>query len=159
MSISFETAERIRLKKAQYCRFVDTKQWESFRRLALPHAKFIFYGVDGKILHEFSSTEDLLVPTVRLLEGARTSHRVCNSELSWVSERKVCAIWAMEDYLVFPAQNGNPGSAMRGYGHYYETWEKHGDDWFLAKLELHRQILSSFVLRSGDALTDADGRS
>jgi hypothetical protein len=156
MKITFEIAEAIRLKKAQYCRFVDTKQWTSFVALALPDARFIFYDVNGKVLHDFASPESLMLPTARLLEDARSSHRVSNSELSLISENEVEAVWAMEDYLVFPAKDGKPGTAMRGYGHYHEIWLRKGEDWFLKKLELKRQIVDSFALRSGASHGDLD---
>jgi hypothetical protein len=156
MDISFATAERIRLKKAQYCRFIDTKQWRSFEKLAFPDARFTFYGVNNEVLYDFSSTEELIRPTARLLEHARSSHRVCNSELCQISDREIAAIWAMEDYLVFPAQDGKAGRAMRGYGHYHEIWTQRGQDWFLKKLELRRQVLSSFALGSGGTQTEAE---
>ena len=86
MNVAFDTVEQIRLKKAQYCRFLDTKQWESFAKLALPDARFIFYSVNDDVLYDFPSTEALVKPTARLLEDARTSHRVCNSEIYSRSE-------------------------------------------------------------------------
>ncbi|GAA4330916.1 nuclear transport factor 2 family protein [Variovorax defluvii] len=157
MKLSFDIAEIIRQKKAKYCRFVDTKQWKQFEALALPDARFIFYDVNGKVLHDFPSPESLLAPTARLLDGARSSHRVSNSELSLISETQVEAIWAMEDYLVFPAKNGKPATAMRGYGHYHEIWECKEDDWFLKKLELTRQIFHSYALPSEGGQGDMEG--
>lgn len=157
MNVAFDTVEQIRLKKAQYCRFLDTKQWESFAKLALPDARFIFYSVNDDVLYDFPSTEALVKPTARLLEDARTSHRVCNSEIYSRSENEILAIWAMEDYLEFPAKNGKSGTAMRGYGHYHEIWQKHGEDWFLKRLELRRQVLKSFALPIADDLPHVGG--
>jgi hypothetical protein len=153
--IPYETAERIRLKKAQYCRFLDTKQWDSFGKLALPEARFVFYSVDDKVLHDFSSTKALVGPTARLLKNARTSHRVSNSELFRIRESEINAIWAMEDLLVFPPAGNEPGSVMRGYGHYHEIWVKQSDDWFLKHLELRRQIMNtSYFGRSTEATAE-----
>ncbi|TFW56699.1 nuclear transport factor 2 family protein [Bradyrhizobium sp. MOS001] len=139
--ITFEVSEIIRTKKAQYCRFVDTKQWDGLSRLILPDAKFIFFGVDGGILHEFDSLQTWIELTAATLDGAHTSHRVSNSELTLLSKGQVAAIWAMEDYLLLRAKDGNPAQTMRGYGHYHEIWKQWDSDWFLAKLELTRTIL------------------
>jgi hypothetical protein len=140
MIVPYEVAETIRRKKAQYCRFIDTKQWDSFRALALPDATYIFFDLSGNTLHRFDSPRALIDMTAPFLEGARTSHRVSNSELTRISETKVQSVWAMEDYLLLPPRDGEPASFMRGYGHYHETWTKHGADWFLKSLDLSRTI-------------------
>ena len=139
--ITFEISERIRTKKAQYCRFVDTKQWDELGRLMLPDVTLVFFDVDGETLYEFTSCKSWIELTAATLDGAQTSHRVSNSELSPVSESKVAAIWAMEDYLILPPKGGSPAQTMRGYGHYHEIWEQRDGDWLLAKLELKRTIL------------------
>lgn len=141
MKITYETSERIRTKKAQYCRFVDTKMWDEYEKLAFPDATFTFLGVDGEILYEFSSTKAHIETAAAALEGAQTSHRVSNSELVRLSDNQIAAIWAMEDYLIFRPRGDDSVSSMRGYGHYHETWELHEGDWFLRKLELRRTIL------------------
>jgi hypothetical protein len=154
--VPYETAEQIRLKKAQYCRFLDTKQWESFEKLALPDARFIFYGVNDEVLHDFASTKALVRLTARMLEDARTSHRVSNSELVQMSESEVHATWAMEDVLVFSPSGNQPGTVVRGYGHYHEVWEKHADDWFLKRLALRLQIRNKSTFGIGEFNADAD---
>jgi len=141
MKLTFEVSEAIRSNKARYCRFVDTKQWDELAKLALPETTYTFFDVAGEPLYQFASTQAWLKVTTESLEGAHTSHRVCNSELSMISDSKVAAIWAMEDYLIFKPENGKPSKKMHGYGHYHETWERRGDDWFLSKLELKRTIL------------------
>ena len=155
MTIPYEVAEQIRFKKAQYCRFLDTKQWASFEKLALPDARFVFHGVNGEVLHDFPSTRALVRPTARMLGDARTSHRVCNPELAPISDSEVSAIWAMEDYLVFPPNRAKPGMVIRGFGHYHEVWERQGDDWLLKRLDLRRQILDTSTFGSSEQKADA----
>lgn len=47
MQMSFETAETIRRKKAQYCRYLDTEQWDSLEALAFPDAEIILLDASG----------------------------------------------------------------------------------------------------------------
>lgn len=141
MIVDYEVAEAIRQAKARYCRFVDTKAWADFERLALPDATFTFRDVAGEVLHQFASPREMVEISAPLLEGARSSHRVSNSELTWRDASTVAAIWAMEDHIVFPSRDGQPPSVLTGAGHYYETWTRTSEGWRLAQLELRRTIL------------------
>ena len=139
--ISFEIAEAIRMSKARYCRYVDSKLWDELEGLMMPEAKFKFFGAGGEILYEFASAKAMIELSAAALAGARTSHRVCNSELRELSQGSVSAIWAMEDYLVFPRGIDRSPRTMRGYGHYHEIWQEKKGVWLLAELNLERQIL------------------
>lgn len=139
MTISYATAETIRLNKSRYCRYVDTKQWAELEGLLLPDTRLTFYDVAGAVLSDFHSRREFIAATMPFLTGAHTSHRVSNSELTATADGEVAAIWAMEDYLVLPP--GRPYGAMHGYGHYHERWVERAGSWFLQKLELRRTIL------------------
>lgn len=52
MALSPEAAEIIRRKKAQYCRFADTRQFHLFEKIALPNTTFKFVGPDGSLIVE-----------------------------------------------------------------------------------------------------------
>jgi hypothetical protein len=52
MIVPFEAADRIRVKKAQYCRFIDTNNGSASGGSPLPDATFTSFGVDNKILHQ-----------------------------------------------------------------------------------------------------------
>jgi hypothetical protein len=78
MQMSFETAETIRRKKAQYCRYLDTKQWDSLEALAFPNAEMIFLDASGlvqtagKRKFTFSTPKAFVDATRVLFKNAQT---------------------------------------------------------------------------------------
>ncbi|KAK6196621.1 hypothetical protein LQW54_011361 [Pestalotiopsis sp. IQ-011] len=46
MSVARADADFITVKKARYGRYVDTKQWDKFSEIALPHATLRFLDMD-----------------------------------------------------------------------------------------------------------------
>jgi hypothetical protein len=47
-------------------------------------------------------------------------------------------IWAMEDYIAFPADGDAAPRGMRGYGHYREEYRRIGGQWLIASVTLTR---------------------
>ncbi|MBF6025396.1 nuclear transport factor 2 family protein [Lysobacter niastensis] len=133
--------EQVRLNKARYCRFLDTKQWEAFAALFVADAKASVFDPEGGLIAEFQMAGAFVNAARQFLEGARSIHQVHNDELELVSEDEISAIWSMEDYIVFPfASKGEPIS-VHGYGHYNERWVRKDGVWRISKLELRRTIL------------------
>ncbi|MGK9199741.1 nuclear transport factor 2 family protein [Sinorhizobium meliloti] len=133
--------DEIAMRKARYCRYVDTKHWEKFRELFADAPTIRFVDPEGHTIHAFTSVDEFVTTSASYLEGARTIHHVHNAEMERVAEGLVDAIWSMEDYLVFPPANDERPASMHGYGHYHETWEFLDGHWRIAKLELRRTIL------------------
>jgi len=147
-------AEIITVKKAQYCRCLDTKQWDQLESLMLPDARLSFLDTEGKtfsargVRYLFNSPREFTQTMREVFSSARTSHSVTNPELELVSDREASAIWAMRDCIVFPPVGGILPVSMHGYGHYFETWKRVGEDWFLSDLELRRTIIDlSYLAR------------
>lgn len=133
--------EQVRLAKARYCRFVDTKQWAAFADLLIPSPDIKIYDVAGDLLVAFTSREAFASAAKDYLAGAQSIHQVHNDELSQVSESAISAIWSMEDHILFPDQAGGRPSRHHGYGHYHENWVLTAAGWRIASLELRRTIL------------------
>jgi SnoaL-like domain len=133
--------DEIGMRKARYCRYVDTKLWEDFRKLFADGPDIRFFDVDGNTITAFTSVGEFVTASDRYLEGARTIHQVHNAEMERVNDGQVNAIWSMEDYLVFPKADDSRPASMHGYGHYHETWKFKDGQWRIAKLELRRTIL------------------
>ena len=133
--------ELIRERKAKYCRCLDTKQFEQWEALFKPDAQIIFYNLDNSILAEFNSIAELSSMTRRLFATTQTIHQTHNSEIGFRSPTVASAIWSMEDWHIYAPEEGKPSKTMHGYGFYYETWELINDEWMLASLELHRNIV------------------
>ncbi len=133
--------ELIRQRKAQYCRYLDTKQFDEWVKLFSPDAKITFYGLDNKVMVEFDSIDKFAGPTRSLFATTQTIHQVHNSEIEFKSDSEVSAIWSMEDWHIYAPVEGSPSKSMHGYGHYYETWRLLDGSWVVTQLELRRTIL------------------
>ncbi|KAJ9145390.1 hypothetical protein NKR23_g5370 [Pleurostoma richardsiae] len=150
MAIPPEVAETIRRKKSQYCRFVDTKNWASVERLALPDAKFSFHETNGSVTkvgwkHLAFSTPQAFGDFFRkLLAPADTLHNVGPGDLEMTGPAEVQAIWPMEDQLLARWTAGLIW--LRGGGYYYETWVLKDGDWFLQSLRLERTYVDMSLL-------------
>ncbi|MCQ1775830.1 nuclear transport factor 2 family protein [Neorhizobium galegae] len=132
---------KIATRKAQYCRYVDTKRWEVFRELFSDVPDIRFVDTEGNTINAFTSVEEFVTISALYLDGAQTIHQVHNAEMERISDDQVNAIWSMEDYLLFPAVEDARPASMHGYGHYHETWKFEAGQWRIAKLELRRTIL------------------
>jgi SnoaL-like domain len=136
-------SERIRQRKARYCRYMDTRQWVAFAVLFGDNPIISSVDPDGKLSASFASVDEFTATTSSFLEGARSIHHVHNSEIEFVSDNVVSAIWSMEDLILFPSVDIRRPRSIHGYGHYHETWEGDGDDWLITRLELRRTILET----------------
>lgn len=150
MSVPFDVWQVISRKKAQYGRFIDTKQWDKFGTVALPDAELAFFDSEGSVLKvgktalAFSSAESFTTFFAKFFTDAETLHMFGPGELEWIGPGQVKAVWAMEDQLIM---KGTAGLVeLRGGGHYHETWKLKDGDWFLASLRLERTYTKTSVL-------------
>jgi hypothetical protein len=135
-----EAIEEIRRLKAQYWRFVDTKQWSSFGELFAPDATFTDHSA---AFHCDGAAEIESKIAAALPDDVVTVHHGHQSEIEIDDELHARGIWAMEDYLIFPPgsvhpTNPSPTSTIRGYGHYVESYVKLDGKWRFQKSELFR---------------------
>jgi hypothetical protein len=133
--------EQVRLGKARYCRYVDTKQWDAFFDLFIPSPDIKIHDVAGELLFAFTSREAFTASARDYLAGAQSIHQVHNDELTQLSDIAISAIWSMEDLILFPNEADGRPSRHHGYGHYHENWILTADGWRIASLELRRTIL------------------
>jgi hypothetical protein len=154
MHISFETAETIRRKKAQYCRYLDTKQWDSLQALAFPDAEMTFLEASGSVQtagkskFAFSSPKAFIDEMRVLFKNAQTLHQTGHGDLEQISENEVRAIWSMEDQLLFPAPFASAPIEIRGGGYYHEVWQLKDGDWLLRSLRLERTYMKRSLTAS-----------
>ena len=135
--------EQVRVSKARYCRYLDTKQWHAFAALFAEDATARVIASDGALIAAFDSAATFVDAARQFLENAQSIHQVHNDELAIVSADEVTAIWSMEDYIVFATESAHETSSMHGYGHYHETWIRTDGTWRIARLELRRTILET----------------
>ncbi|MNK28378.1 Bile acid 7-alpha dehydratase [compost metagenome] len=137
--------EEIKQMKARYCRFVDTKQWESLRVLLAVEAKLSFEGQDGEQLYKFDGRDQWIDLTSGVLAKARTVHQVHSPEIEVLSATRAKGIWGMEDIIEMPEGIEAPFKTMHGFGHYYEELEKTDSGWIIISMVLKRTKLNQIT--------------
>lgn len=146
--------EKIKLLKAQYCRFLDTKQWPELRSLFLDDAGFEGFGSAPT-----GSTVDQFITGISTrLTDALTVHHCHMPEITFESDTRARAIWAMVD--VVELLNGNspveaPGHrGFTGYGHYEDEYVRQNGEWKFAFKRLSRIRVDPMPLDQPPAKTD-----
>lgn len=124
--MSYLDIEAIKVLKARYFRYVDTKDWKSWRELFTEDARINIDGTDR-------TTDEFLEFTSQALEGTFTVHHGYMPEIELMGDSTARGIWAMHDWAVFAN-----GSVMRGWGHYHESYRRVGDEWRINELTLTR---------------------
>ncbi len=137
----------VEIKKvmARYTRFVDTKQWNSFKELFDENVHMLFEGEKGERLFEFNSPEEMVNLTAPMLDGGRSVHHVHSPEIELLSEYRATGIWAMEDLINFAKREEIPYKKLHGFGHYHVELLKTEQGWKITSLLLKRTILDILV--------------
>lgn len=119
--------------KADYCRLLDTKDWDNWKLLFTEAFELDTTGSGGTI--EYG--RDRAVEVVRSsIETAKTAHQVHFPRIE-ITGDTAQVIWPMEDRVVWE----DAGRALTGYGHYHETYVRQGGQWRIAKSRLTRLTL------------------
>ena len=134
--------EAIKRLKARYFRLMDTKRWDDFALVFAEDAVMDMSGelerngVDGAagIVHGRESIRDFVKGAV---DAAITAHHGHMPEIHLTGDGTAEGVWAMFDFVDFG--EGSPMRGLRGYGHYYETYEKDsGGEWRIKSIKLVR---------------------
>jgi len=128
--------EAIKVVKAQYFRFVDTKDWEGLRSIFTPDAAFEVPEARQGV----SDLEESLVFFAQALEGAVSVHFGHMPEIVIDTETSAHAIWPMDDRIYWSPERASilGYSRLRGFGHYHETYERLDGEWKIKTLRLTR---------------------
>ncbi|MGI5253934.1 nuclear transport factor 2 family protein [Actinacidiphila glaucinigra] len=121
--------EDIRQVKARYFRYLDSKQWSKLAALFTAHPTI---DVGAK----YNSGKELAEKTAALLGDAPTAHQGFLPEIQVHGDRAT-AIWAMEDYVSFPAGSSYK-NGFHGYGEYRDTYRRIHGHWYISSTVLSR---------------------
>jgi hypothetical protein len=132
--------EGIKRLKAGYCRLLDTKQWPRLQALFAADCRFEGFGsapsgADVATFVKGVSTR---------LQDCITIHHCHMPEIDFLDATRARGIWAMMDYLEWPAgfsPREAPGQqrGFFGYGYYEEEYCKVEGRWLFSFLRLTRQ--------------------
>jgi hypothetical protein len=128
--------ESIRVLKARYCRYVDTKDWRSFAGLFTREAQLCFPENNP----EWVSIQTFVPAVEKALAGGITVHHVHSPEITFESRERASAVWAMQDRLFFPSGVEGIAGAGRiaGAGHYHERYRLEDGRWLFERVRLTR---------------------
>jgi len=126
--------EDIKRLKARYFRLMDTKRWEEY---AFVFAKDAVMEVpEANVVNKGRAAIVRGVSTV--LEGVRTAHHGHMPEIELTGPDTARGIWAMFDYVEFPAAKSGERVGLKGYGHYHEEYVREDGEWRISRLRLER---------------------
>jgi hypothetical protein len=128
--VTVDDIEAIKQLKARYCRFMDTKDWISYRQCFTDDVTMDTTDSGGSVI---SGADAFLTFLIAAIGEVVTVHQCHTPEIELTSATEADGIWAMEDMLRFP-----DGSELHGYGHYQERYEKVGSDWLIKASTLTR---------------------
>ncbi len=117
--------------KAQYCRLLDSKQWQAWSDLWTDDFELDTDGAGNMPI--VKGKEAALTQIKSSIEHAKTCHHVHNPEINIEGDR-AHVIWAMQDRVLW----NDDKPSLLGFGHYHEQWIKIAGAWKLQKLKLTR---------------------
>jgi len=128
--------EEIKQVKARYFRCMDTKDWAAFEAVFAPDAT-ADYSSEGDAKEWSATGAAKIVALVRKVVGSAISvHHGHMAEIEVIPPTSARGIFAMEDLIWWP--EGSRRKTLHGWGHYHETFEKHGAKWVIKTLRLTR---------------------
>lgn len=132
-----EAHEAIRRVKAQYCRFLDTKDWEGLGSIFTPDIVLDVQQDTGE--PPYQGREAAVAKIKWSVIDAKTAHQIHFSEIDLDGD-SASVITPMEDRVVWsPGKSPLPGVAsITGFGHYHERYVREDGAWRIAHLKLTR---------------------
>ena len=115
--------EAIKRLKAQYCRYLDAKDWEAWRGLFDDDFTSVIAGAGGR---QTIGADDFVIYVRQTLgkQSQPTVHQVYAPEITLTSATTASGVWALNDVVRLI-----PAVTLHGYGHYHETYEKREGRW------------------------------
>jgi SnoaL-like protein len=124
--------ESIKRLKARYCRYLDAKDWESWRALFADNFVSDLAEVGGRVIVGADEFVDYTRKTIGKPTQA-TVHQVQAPEIELTSTTTAHGVWALHDVVRLV-----PALTLYGYGHYHENYEKIDGHWLITFSKLTR---------------------
>jgi SnoaL-like domain len=125
-------SSRSKRLKARYCRYLDAKDWESWRGLFADDFVSDLAEVGGGVIVGADEFVDYTRKTIGKPTQA-TVHQVQAPEIELTSTTTAHGVWALHDVVRLV-----PALTMYGYGHYHENYEKIDGHWIITFSKLTR---------------------
>jgi hypothetical protein len=130
-----DAIEEIRLLKARYFRFMDTKQFDQLPTLFAPDLTVL--TPKGDVYQQ--GGPEFAASLRHSLEHSVSVHQGFMGEVEIIDAQNAKGIWAMQDVIEWETKHPVQGwKSINGYGHYHETYRKIDGAWRIATLTLTR---------------------
>lgn len=143
-SINKWDTDQIQRIMSAYCRYIDTKQWESLITIIADDARLEFQDVGGNTLYAFTGPLGLVKASKDAITEAVTVHHLHNPEISCSDDQHASAVWAMEDRFYKRDSSGRSVMVFHGIGHYHVTFMNQSGNWKITALKLTRLRLEEY---------------
>ncbi len=142
-----EAIEQIKQLKARYFRGVDLKDFTllravftddavaDYRNAAVdpPSGIRLLDGLSEDLILGGETIARWIIDSMQPIVSVHHGHM---PEIALTGPDSASGIWAMEDRLYFPV--GGALAGIVGFGHYYETYARIGDNWKIKTIRLVR---------------------
>lgn len=152
--------EAIKELKARYCRLLDTKDYDGFRKVFTDDAHF---GRVAGVPVDFG-IDTFMEKVQEMADGLVSVHHAHLPELWFDSPTEAHGTWAVADSGEWaPDPETGDRQGVKGYGRYDETYRKVDGQWKIASLNLSylrreplpREPLADEVVRGTETLEKA----
>ena len=131
--------EEIKRLKARYFRTLDHKDWDGYGQVFSKDA--LLEVPEGDVSER--GREAIVASVSTVLEGVRTVHHGHTPEIDITGPDTARGVWAMADYVEFPANAAGERVGLRGYGHYTEEYVREDGEWRISHSHLSRLRIDS----------------
>jgi uncharacterized protein (TIGR02246 family) len=125
--------KQIKQLKARYFRLVDTKDWGGWAHVFATDA--VLEIPEGELVHR--GRDEIVANVSTVMAELRTVHHSHMPEIAITNPDTARGVWAMFDYVEWPAQDGRR-VGLRGYGHYVEEYVREDGEWRISRSRLER---------------------
>ncbi|MET0378196.1 MAG: nuclear transport factor 2 family protein [Spongiibacteraceae bacterium] len=130
----FATFAAITELKSRYCRLVDKKLWDEWRKCLTDDASGSFGSTELS-----SGSGDAIVAMIKAhLTGKTTVHHCLNPEITQTGPDTAAAIWGVHGLIISAETRGE------GFAWYHETYRREKGIWKIATLRV--ESLTGFAV-------------
>src|SRR5262252_9545617 len=126
--------EEIKQLKARYFRTLDRREWQEWGQVFARDARLEV--PEGNV--DERGREAIVASVSAALEGTRTVHHGHMPEIEITGPDTARGVWAMFDYVEWPATGVGERVGLRGYGHYLEEYVREDGRWRIQRSHLAR---------------------
>jgi hypothetical protein len=126
-----EAIEEIKRLKARRDHAIDLKDWATYEATHTPDVRSHPQGQKA-----WTSAAEMTADVRASLDGAATAHHSHTPDITFESPVRAKGVWVMEDNLHW--KQGEEAHWFRGFGFYYETYEKRDGRWLIAERRMTR---------------------